>query len=410
MILNINDDIPIEHDIRKWINFLPPLVQIKMRTPMPPSPDFKTRLLDDLKKGSKDQNEKIAVLKSKVIHFSLALQTLIQNVVNKEKPIMTNSVNEPFLENSCCNKLGDVNTIQYFVSQEPGIISYDTEVVELSNIISDIISSQTPCYLYDESNTRIKYPSLPTNFDEKTIYLAFITYCKFNTTLPIPESLQLVCHEKPSKFNSDDSLEERIKQIKNNRIEYTEASLDALLQIINKEHIIPIDLNSNQISYVQSLREILNHFEKSQSNQIPSRLQDMLKIILDTFDMTITEDTSELRDLKNYLGDANITIASEIISFITSNSNLDKNSKTRLEYFINNIMEFQEIGNDIVMNKIDNSTFKAIQFIQTCIDNLVNVFPYMILNNVSFKNITISKHWELPEIHQNDIKNIVEKH
>ena len=110
------------------------------------------------------------------------------------------------------------NTIQYFVSQEPGIISYDTEVVELSNIISDIISSQTPCYLYDESNTRIKYPSLPTNFDEKTIYLAFITYCKFNTTLPIPESLQLVCHEKPSKFNSDDSLEERIKQIKNNRI------------------------------------------------------------------------------------------------------------------------------------------------------------------------------------------------
>lgn len=410
LLLNVDEEIPIEHDIKKWINYLPPLVELKMKTPQPPSSDFKGRLLEDLKKGSKDQDEKINVLRSKIIQFSLSIQELIHKVVKSEKAILTNNVNEPFLENACCNKLGSINTIQYFVSKEPEIVTYDTQVVELSNIIEDIISAQTPCYLYDESNTRIKYPTIPDNFDEKTIYLAFITFCKFNTHISIPENLQILCHEKPRNYNSDDTLSDRIKQIKNNRIEYTEKSLEALLQIVNENNIIHLNLNEEEISFVQTIRELLNNYERTQNNQIPIQLQILLKQLLDTFDMTLTEDTDTMRDLKNYLGDSNITLSSEIMTFITSNCNLDKTRKEKIASILNNIMDFEEIGNDILMTKNDNSTYKAMQFTQNCINNIINIFPQMIINNVSFKDIKISKHWELSNIHMKDIQNIVERH
>ena len=38
-----------------------------------------------------------------------------------------------------------------------------------------------------------------------------------------------------------------------------------------------------------------------------------------------------MRDLKNYLGDSNITLSSEIMTFITSNCNLDKTRKEKIE-------------------------------------------------------------------------------
>ena len=47
-------------------------------------------------------------------------------------------------------------------------------------------------------------------------------------------------------------------------------------------------------------------------------------------------------------------------------------------------MIFEEFGNEILMTKNDNATYKGLQFTQTCIENLINVYPYMITNNVSF--------------------------
>jgi len=182
------------------------------------------------------------------------------------------------------------------------------------------------------------------------------------------------------------------------------------LQIVNENNIIHLNLNEEEISFVQTIRELLNNYERTQNNQIPIQLQILLKQLLDTFDMTLTEDTDTMRDLKNYLGDSNITLSSEIMTFITSNCNLDKTRKEKIASILNNIMDFEEIGNDILMTKNDNSTYKAMQFTQNCINNLINIFPQMIINNVSFKDIKISKHWELSNIHMKDIQNIVERH
>jgi hypothetical protein len=64
------EELPAEHDIKKWINFLPPLSKLKMSSPSPIGPNFKSDLLEDIKKGSKNQFEKIAVIRSKIIFYS----------------------------------------------------------------------------------------------------------------------------------------------------------------------------------------------------------------------------------------------------------------------------------------------------------------------------------------------------
>ena len=88
---------------------------------------------------------------------------------------------------------------------------------------------------------------IPENFDEQTIYLAFIAYCKFNTDIPIPESIQHLCHNKPSidVYNpSEDSIQKKIAKLKESgEYNYTPEALQALLQIVNKEHIIPFNFN-----------------------------------------------------------------------------------------------------------------------------------------------------------------------
>ena len=57
--------------------------------------------------------EKISILLGRIIYRSLAIIQSIQRAVNKEAPLLRNSLDEPFLENVCCN-VGITNTIKYF--------------------------------------------------------------------------------------------------------------------------------------------------------------------------------------------------------------------------------------------------------------------------------------------------------
>ena len=67
LLQNPANDIPVEHDVANWSNFLPPLVPFKLKHLVNVSPEFKSGLLKDLKSGSVNQREKILVLESKII-------------------------------------------------------------------------------------------------------------------------------------------------------------------------------------------------------------------------------------------------------------------------------------------------------------------------------------------------------
>ena len=408
------EELPAEHDIKKWINFLPPLSKIKMSSPSPLSPNFKGDLLEDIKKGSKIQFEKIAVIRSKIIFYSLAIQVMIQKVVDKEKLILTNGANEPVVENACCNSDGSINTIKYFIENESIISDYNKQVLLLKNIIDDIVSREKSSSFFDRENTRTKYPEIPHGFDEETIFMAFIVYCKFNNDIPIPESILHLCHNKPSTdiYNpSEESLRAKIDKLKSTgEYTYTPEALQALLQIVNREHIIPFDFNPTEVSYIQRMRDLIKSYQERQTSEVPDILLTKLTELLDTFDIQIKDDTQELRELKNYLSEKNIEMVDTILEFITQYKRLDKKTTTLYKSFLLNITNFRLIGDSVLCPKRDTTTYKGMQFVINEMRNLISVFPNIIMNSVNNQKISIPKHLGLSKQHITDIQTIVKKY
>ena len=91
-----------EINLKQWNNFLPPLKPIHIKTITPPADNYKNSIIDDLKRGNYKQHEKILVLQSKIIFYSLEIIQFIQNLV-KKKTMLLVAANSPYLENACCN-------------------------------------------------------------------------------------------------------------------------------------------------------------------------------------------------------------------------------------------------------------------------------------------------------------------
>jgi hypothetical protein len=412
--IHVAEELPAEHDIKNWINFLPPLSKLKMSSPSPLSPNFQSDLLEDFKKGSGNQFEKIAVIRAKIIFYSLAIQVMVQKVVDKEKLILTNGANEPIVENACCNADGSVNTIKYFVEQERIIDDYNKQVTLLRNVLDDIIEIQKSSSFYDPENTRTKYPDIPEGFDEQTIYMAFIVYCKFNSDVPIPNSIQHLCHDKPSTENynpSEESLKVKIDKLKSTgEYTYTPEALQALLQIVNGEHTISFDFNPTEVSYIQRMRDLIKSYQEKHSSEVPEILLTKLTELLDTFNIQISEDTPELRELKNYLSEKNGEMVDAILEFISQYKSLDRKTTKLYKSFLLNITNFKLIGDNVLCPKRDTSTYKGMQFVVNEMRNLIHVFPNIILNGVNNQKVSVHKHWGLSRQHVLDIQTIVKKY
>ena len=412
--IHVAEELPAEHDIKNWINFLPPLSKLKMSSPSPLGPNFQSELLEDFKKGSGNQFEKIAVIRCKIIFYSLAIQVMVQKVVDKEKLILTNGANEPVVENACCNADGSVNTIKYFIEQDRIIDDYNKQVTLLRNVMDDIIEIQKSSSFYDPENTRTKYPAIPEGFDEQTIYMAFIVYCKFNSDIPIPNSIQHLCHNKPSTdiYNpSEESLKIKIDKLKSTgEYTYTPEALQALLQIINGEHTIPFDFNPTEVSYIQRMRDLIASYQERHSPEVPEILLRKLNELLDTFNIQISEDTPELRELKNYLSEKNVEMVDTILEFISQYKSLDRKTTKQYKTFLLNITNFKLIGDTVLCPKRDTTTYKGMQFVVSEMRNLISVFPNIILNGVNNQKVSVHKHWGLSRQHVMDIQTIVKKY
>lgn len=422
------EEIPKEHDIMNWINFLPPLREIQMRTPMNVSSDFSSDFMNNLKKGNSKQHEQINVIKSKIINFSLAIQTLIQNIVAKEVPLLKSSSLEPFMENACCNYEG-INTWEFFVKRENNIKIYNDIVTELSNINHDIEKMTKAVILLDNRNTKLEIPPISTSFSEDTIYRSFIKYCNFNNILPIKESLRSICLGKPEDLNVDDDTSEIIRKLKRDGKNYNLELLDKLMEIINSNNIIKMHLDEPDFSLIQYLRDLSEsakdgdaHFKTSSKisdlSKLPTESRDWflqenyiffehLSNMLDTYDIALTEDNESSRKFKNYIAKENETMINSISSFLRTNSNIRTSEINQMIENIKSISDFNLIENDIFNNPENATTYKSLQFIKNSLHNLISVYPNMILNKSDFNDIQIPKHWNLSNKHSMDIKTFI---
>ncbi len=411
-------EIPAEHDISKWSDFLPPLVPFKIRHLANISSEFKKSLDNELRIGSQNQREKILVIESKIMQFSLAIQERIQDIVKKHRVLLHTANNEPYLENACCDSKENEPTIDYFTSKDKDIIEFNNIVAKLNNILDDITSYTKPILFYSDINTKNIYPPLSNTFNEKTIYLAFIFYCKFKSLLPIPEDLIPICTDKPetSLINPSDSIDRIIQKLKENGRNYTNEQFLRLIQLISRENIVHIDIDNPIISCVAKLSKLLEAMSEEHDENIiiENALRELIKNAIDTFDIASENTTKEVKDLNNYLSRANSSMTDELTEFIQRNSGQIVTKKY--------VRKFIDTLNSLAKWNLDNSTrnddikisnetmYNVTNFYKTYIENFVSIFPNIILKRVNYDNTLIPSYYGFSKNHVNKLKNNISQY
>jgi hypothetical protein len=396
-----HEEIPEEHNILAWTHFLPPLIPFKVDKLTNISGEFKSSLMSDLKSGANSQRDKILVVFSKIMLFSLAIQERIQEVVKKQDLLLNKGSNEPYLENSCCTTNDKECTIQYFMNKSHDIQEYNQVVQQLTNLISDITAITKSAMFYSNINTKNVYPSISNTFSEKTIYMTFIHFCKFKSLMPIPENLLPLCANKPDMLliNENDSLDEMIRKLKQDGRDYNYETFLRLLQLISRENIININLQENVISPIIKLTTTLQSLDAENDEIIESSLRNLMLNVLDTYDIATTEITKETKDLNNYLIKQTELMKADIIDFIRKNKGVSITASllTKTARTINNLPVWSS----------KEAHYTIINFYKTFIHDFVLLFPNIVLNKVQYKNTVIPSYVGVSTHHSHKIQNII---
>jgi hypothetical protein len=413
LLQNPANDIPVEHDVANWSNFLPPLVPFKLKHLVNVSPEFKSGLLKDLKSGSVNQREKILVLESKIIQFSLAIQERINEIVKKKQIILHKANNEPFLENACCNDKGNISTIQYFENEDNSITEFNTIVKGLTSILVDINSYSKGQLLYSIVDTKNIYPPLDQTFKENTIYMAFIKYCNFSNLMPISENFRPLCESKPENINVSDSIEEIIRKLKDDKRVYSNETFLRLLQIVGRENTIIMNIDTVLPNSLITLGETLEKIDHENDEIVEPALRKLMLDLLHKFSVSESDVSKETEKLVNYLVKNIEGMREDIIEFIEQNKDrsITKKVQNRAVKLLTEISLWETDKSVKNNSRISNdSLYNIINFFKLIIENLGVTFPNIILNKVDYNNVNLPSYWGLSFNHNMDLRKVISEY
>jgi hypothetical protein len=145
------------------------------------------------------------------------------------------------------------------------------------------------------------------------------------------------------------------------------------------------------IEHIQSCRDGLTTFlENNQENGIPVKLQELIKDLLDSFDMTLSleNDDPAYDAVLEYILRSNKRFQVKIAKFIRENSSMDRKSLKKADTFIRKTMgEWKEhiTEQGSIMNTKDSTLSYIRPFFHKMIHELGQIFPQMILNGIPTK-------------------------
>jgi hypothetical protein len=409
LLTNPDQEIPEEHNLEKWTNFLPPLKRFHIKNLDTVTNGFTEELQNEFQTGNYRQLEKLLVLDSKIISYSLAIQEAIQKLIEK-KDLLLSSAGKPFMDNACCNeKTNEITTLGYFINEEASIDNYNQIVKKLSSLVRDIKILTQGAIMLSEVNTKRIFPEVSNDFSEETIYQSFISLCNFQSSVPLAEDLATICIDKPEYLKKTDTFQEKLAKLKRDGRNYTKEQFVRLFQLVSRNNIIHMSMHNKTQSCVADLAKILNDLDVEANETVPKSLTQKLEHLVESYDVTMENDTENMRTLKNYLANSITSMRKGIITFIKSKSKASNLELTNITAFLNNISvwRFDENKRN-ENNKIsEDAMYNYINFYKNFINLFAVVFPSTIIN----KNIhTIEPHnyWNLTEDHEEDIIEMVE--
>jgi hypothetical protein len=404
------NDIPDEHSMSFWTNFLPPLRPFHIKGLTTVGESFEDELKSDLTSGNPKQLEKLLVLQSKITQFSLSMQEDIQKIV-ETKDLLMKASGLPFMVNACCNEtdLSNLTALQYFIKENPNIGINNQIVRELTSLLRSCYKLNESAIMLSEVDTKRIFPDISNDFSDEIIYRAFISMCNFQSSIPLTEDLISICMDKPNYLSKSDTIQEKIAKLKRDDRHYTKDMFLRLFQIVSRNNIIKISLSFNTPSCIEPLRKLLVTMDAADEQNVAKALRGKLEALLDTYDLTIQEDTDDMRHLKNYLAKANENMRKELISFIKRKAKIGRAELNKLTNFLNELSVWQfdvhRRNDDIKIS--DDALYNYINFNKNFISLFSTVFPTMILNEKRTSFISHS-YWKFAQSHNLELKNDIE--
>jgi hypothetical protein len=159
---------------------------------------------------------------------------------------------------------------------------------------------------------------------------------------------------------------------------------------------------------------LLERIDSENDIVVEPSLRSLITNVLDTFDTATTEITEETKALNNFLIKNIDSMKDEILGFITINKSKDisKRALRDTERFFNSLSQWETDtstrGESIKIS--DDKMYNVIEYFKTNTDNLVNIFPNIILNNVNYKNVSIPSYWGLSGTHNRDVATMISEY
>jgi hypothetical protein len=411
MLVYSADDIPEEHALERWSQFLPPLLPLTSLGTDSVSPDFKDNLISALKKGSKHQQKDILALQSKIAHFGFSIAANIQQIVkDKELLLITNSTGTPFLQNVCCNDKQQ-NPLLYFAEENPEIARAAKSSAALSKIWRTVREISKPAFLFDPRSKPLDYPAIPTGITETNVYAAFIHFCQLDRGTGVPARFHAFFTDVPSGWpGKSASLEEKIEFLKRHDKRFSPAQFAELLQIIHKENIVSLP---EAVPYHRSeiLKDLMLLYDNRESPVIDKVLRENIYRVLVKYDksklVAVNQNPEDLdkvpepekqkiaalKLLKNSLAEMiQETFKPSVLAFLQKYGKLGRADFGRLEDF------FQTF----VSKWATPDIYKTANFVKNTVYEMTSVFPNILITNVT--NVSrVHKYWLLAPVDEKRI-------
>jgi len=412
LLVNPQEFIPEDHNLSKWLNFLPPLKRFNVSHLQNISEGFTEELQNELYTGNHRQLEKLLVINSKIIAFSLAIQETIQKIIEK-KNLLLKGAGKLFIDNACCNESGNqtMTSLQYFINDDKNIEVYNNIVIKLSALLQDIKILTRSTIMLSKIDTKRNISVISNEFSEETIYKAFIILCKFQSSIPLTEELATICVDKPDYLKKMDTIQEKIAKMKRDGRNYTKEQFLRLFQIVSKNNIIKISLSHKNQSCVDNLKRVLTMIDEEDDENVPKVLTQKLETLIETYDVMLEEDTREMRNLKDYLQTSINKMRKELLEFIKLKAKINAVELKHITKFIETISvwSFDENQRNIDIKISDDGLYNYINFMKNYIELFVVVFPSMIINQ-RIQSIDPPTYWGLSMVHANDVKEMVSEY
>ena len=138
-------------------------------------------------------------------------------------------------------------------------------------------------------------------------------------------------------------------------------------------------------------------------------LRKLVDSTLDTYDVSVTTDTEDMRALKNHLARTNEAMKRDITDFIKKNNSLTGRRQKYIDTLLQELFTWNA-SEENTKTISDSKTYNFINFIKSYMQNFFKTFPNIILNNVDYDKVQIQDYWGLSRNHVNDIKKIIKEY